>query len=93
MRFPAITIVTADIMRIIPAISSPKSVSPNNITPNTMAVTGSNTPSIAVGVLPMFCIASDVKISDRAVGISAKATVQAHVSALPGNINSSPQNI
>lgn len=43
-------------------------LSPNTDTPTTIAVTGSNAPSIDTGTDPMQCIATVIAISDTTVG-------------------------
>lgn len=54
-RFPpATTNVTATIISVNPNTSRMVSVSPNTVIPKNIAVTGSNTPNMAVAVDPMY---------------------------------------
>ena len=75
---PATTKVTDAITSISPMTMRVVSISPNTITPKKTAVTGSNTPRIAVGVDPMHCMASVVHINDIIVGKIVRAMTLNH---------------
>ena len=75
---PATTSDTAVMINARPMHCRMVSTSPNMATPNTMAVTGSNAPNMAVGVEPMYCIALVVHRNDMAVGKTASAIRQPH---------------
>ena len=70
---PAITKVTAMIISVNPMLSLNVSVSPNTVIPKKIAVTGSNAPSMAVGVDPMYWMAPVVHTKEIAVGKTANA--------------------
>ena len=68
---PAITKVTATIIKIRPIDSRSVNVSPNTVIPKKMAVTGSRAPNIAVGVVAMYWIVPVVLTKEIAVGMRA----------------------
>lgn len=75
---PAMTNVTEVMTSINPINMRVVITSWNTTMPKNTAVTGSNTPSMAVGVEPIYCIASVVQINDIMVGKMDSAITQNH---------------
>lgn len=89
---PAITIVTATIIKTRPDISRRLNVSSKTNMPMSTAVTGSNAPKIAVGVDPMYWMALVVQRNEMAVGKSAKPKTSAHKCQCSGHTTALPQS-
>lgn len=85
--------VTEKMIITIPVASFGVNDSPNIVTPNITAVTGSNAPRIAVGVEPIYWMAFVVDTKDMAVGKRAKATILPQRNHLEGTISSLPAKI
>ena len=84
MLLPDTTSVTATSMSSNPAVSFAVRTSSNTKTPKITAVTGSNTPNMAVAVDPIYCMATVVHISETAVGRAASASASAHMAVERG---------
>ena len=83
---PAIIKVTLIITSNMPMARRGVSCSLNISMAIATAVTGSTAPRIATGVLPIFCMAELVQISDTAVGNSAMQKADTHSNGLSQSI-------
>ena len=82
---PATTRVTAVMISVSPHTSRILNVSPNTVMPKNIAVTGSNTPSMAVGVEPIYCMASVVQTNETVVVNTDRANMFPHIYQCDGN--------